>query len=115
MRRLLRNSSPSVGALGIRGSPIRRRARQARLCDLPRVRVQKILNRRDLGRRRQRVAALALLTATTNGLVTDPALEGLFGFRQFAAIPGDLVALDGFFIGNVKGVGVVWQLKRHRG
>ena len=24
--------------------------------------------------------------------------------------PGDLVALDGFYIGNLKGVGKVWQL-----
>jgi transposase len=43
--------------------------------------VQKLLNRHSLGRRRQRVAALAQLTATT-GLVTEPALE--------AVIPVDL-------------------------
>ena len=72
--------------------------------------VQKILNRHGLGRRRQRVAALAQLTATTNGVVTEPALEGPFGFCHFAARPGDLVALDSFFIGKLKGVGPVWQL-----
>ena len=42
--------------------------------------VQKLLNRSGLGRRRQRVAALAQLTAATTGLVTEPALEGPFGF-----------------------------------
>jgi transposase len=41
--------------------------------------VQKILNRSGLGRRRQRVAALAQLTAATSGLVTEPALEGRSG------------------------------------
>jgi transposase InsO family protein len=72
--------------------------------------VQKILNRHGLGRRRQRVAALAQLTAATSGLVTQDALEGPFGFCHFAARPGDLVALDSFFIGKLKGVGPVWQL-----
>lgn len=72
--------------------------------------VQKVLNRSGLGRRRQRVAALAQLTAATTGLVTEPALEEPFGFCHFAARPGDLVALDSFFIGKLKGVGPVWQL-----
>ena len=72
--------------------------------------VQKILNRHGLGRRRQRVGALAQLTAATTGLVTDDAREGPFGFCHFAARPGDLVALDSFYIGNLKGVGKVWQL-----
>ena len=72
--------------------------------------VQKILGRHGLGRRRQRVGALAQLTAATNGLVTDDAREGPFGFCHFAARPGDLVALDSFYIGNLKGVGKVWQL-----
>jgi len=72
--------------------------------------VQKILGRHQLGRRRQRVAALAQLTAVNNGLMTDDAREGPFGFCHFAARPGDLVALDSFYIGNLKGVGKVWQL-----
>lgn len=72
--------------------------------------VQKILNRHQLGRRRQRVGALAQLTAATTGLVTQDALEGPFGFCHFASRPGDLVALDSFFIGKLKGVGPVWQL-----
>jgi transposase len=72
--------------------------------------VQKILRRHGLGWRRQRVGALAQLTAATTGLVTDDAKTGPFGFCHFAARPGDLVALDSFYIGNLKGVGPVWQL-----
>jgi transposase InsO family protein len=72
--------------------------------------VQKILGRHGLGRRRQRVGALAQLTAATTGLLVDDAREGPFGFCHFAARPGDLVALDSFYIGNLKGVGKVWQL-----
>jgi transposase InsO family protein len=72
--------------------------------------VQKILHRHGLGLRRQRLAVLAQLTAANNGLVTEAALEGPFGFCHFAAQPGDLVALDSFFIGKLKGVGPVWQL-----
>lgn len=78
--------------------------------EISRSGVQKILNRSGLGRRRQRVSALAQLTAATTGLVTQDALEGPFGFCHFAARPGDLVALDSFFIGKLKGVGPVWQL-----
>jgi transposase InsO family protein len=72
--------------------------------------VQKILNRHGLGRRRQRVGALAQLTAATTGLLSTDALEGPFGFCHFAARPGDLLALDSFYIGKLKGVGPVWQL-----
>ena len=38
------------------------------------------------------------------------ALSGPFGFCHFAARPGDLVALDAFYVGKLKGVGTVWQL-----
>src|SRR5437773_586107 len=41
--------------------------------------VQKILVRHGLGRRRQRVAALAQVTAATSGLVTDNAKHGPSG------------------------------------
>jgi hypothetical protein len=55
--------------------------------------VQKILRRHRLGRRAQRLAALAQLTATTTGILTSDAKQGPFGFCHFAARPGDLVAL----------------------
>ena len=72
--------------------------------------VQQILRRHQLGRRAQRVAALAQLTAATTGILTTPAKDGPFGFCHFAARPGDLVALDTFYVGKLKGIGPVWQL-----
>jgi len=73
--------------------------------------VQKILHDHGLGLRRQRIARAAALAAMVGGLVTDAARDdALFGFCHFAAHPGDLVALDSFYIGNLKGVGKVYQL-----
>jgi transposase len=66
--------------------------------------VQKLLVRHRLGRRAQRVAALAQLTAATTGIVTTAAKDGPFGFCHFAAHPGDLVALDTFYVGKLKGI-----------
>ncbi len=54
--------------------------------------------------------ALASLTAADAGQVTDAALEGPFWFCQFASHPGQVVALDTFYIGRLKRVGAVWQL-----
>jgi transposase InsO family protein len=73
--------------------------------------VQDILVRHDLGRRHQRVARAAALAALTTGTITEAAADDrLFGFCHWAAQPGDLVALDSFYIGNLKGVGKVYQL-----
>ncbi|HLY84448.1 MAG TPA: helix-turn-helix domain-containing protein, partial [Acidimicrobiales bacterium] len=65
--------------------------------------VQKILNRHHLGRRAQRVAALAQITAAETALVSNDARSGPFGFCHLAARPGDLVALDTFYVGKLKG------------
>src|SRR5512133_1045925 len=62
--------------------------------------VQQLLRRHRLGRRAQRVAALAQLTAATTGIVTTAAKDGPFGCCHFAARPGDLVALDTFYYGG---------------
>jgi len=72
--------------------------------------VAKVLRRHNLGTARQRVAALASLTAADSGQVTDAALEGPFGFCLFASAPGEVVSLDSFYVGRLKGVGAVWQL-----
>jgi transposase InsO family protein len=73
--------------------------------------VQKLLVEHALGRRSQRVARAAAIAAATTGLVTDAARESeSFGFCHFAAAPGDLVAIDSFYIGHLKGVGKVYQL-----
>ncbi|HEY5155636.1 MAG TPA: DDE-type integrase/transposase/recombinase [Acidimicrobiales bacterium] len=73
--------------------------------------VQKILVEHALGRRAQRVARAAAIVAFTTGLVTETVMEDApFGFCHWAARPGDLVALDSFYVGNLKGVGKVYQL-----
>jgi transposase InsO family protein len=72
--------------------------------------VAKVLRRHHLGTARQRVAALASLTAADAGQVTDAALEGPFGFCMYASTPGQVVSLDTFYVGRLKGVGAVWQL-----
>ena len=57
------------------------------------------------------MARVAAITAATTGLVTEAAADDeLFGFCHWAAAPGELVALDSFYIGNLKGVGKVYQL-----
>jgi transposase InsO family protein len=72
--------------------------------------VQKILVDHAMGRRSQRVARAAALAALVGGLVTEPVVEEMFGFCHWAARPGDLVAIDSFYIGKLKGVGKVYQL-----
>lgn len=72
--------------------------------------IQKVLRRHNLGTRRERVAALASLTAAGTGQLTAAALEGPFGFCLAATDPGQLVCLDTFYVGKLKGVGAVYQL-----
>jgi transposase InsO family protein len=71
--------------------------------------VQKVLHRHHLGTRKLRVAALAALTAADTGLVAPRALEP-YGFCLFASRPGQLVGLDAFYVGKLKGIGPIWQL-----
>jgi transposase InsO family protein len=72
--------------------------------------VAKVLRRHNLGTAKLRVAALASLTAADTGQVTDAAKEGPFGFCMYASKPGQVVSLDTFYVGRLKGVGAVWQL-----
>jgi len=72
--------------------------------------VAKVLHRHRLGTAKERIIALASLTAAESGQVTEEALEGPFGFCLFASTPGQVVALDTFYVGRLKGVGAVWQL-----
>lgn len=72
--------------------------------------VQKLLVNHDMGRRHQRVARAAALAALVTGLVAEPVHEEIFGFCHWAAQPGDLIAVDSFYIGNLKGVGKLYQL-----
>ena len=73
--------------------------------------VQKHLVDHGLGERAQRLARAAAIAALAGGPITEAAAsDDLFGFCHFAAWPGDLIALDSFYIGNLKGVGKVYQL-----
>ncbi len=73
--------------------------------------VQKILVTHGLGRRGDRLAKAAAITAATTGLVTEAAREAEpFGFCLATGGPGELVCLDSFYIGKLKGVGKVYQL-----
>jgi hypothetical protein len=71
--------------------------------------VAKVLRRHHLSTRRQRVAALARLTAADTGLIASRAAEP-FGLCLAAARAGDLVGLDCFYVGKLKGVGPIYQL-----
>jgi transposase InsO family protein len=76
--------------------------------------VQTHLNRLGLGCRSQRFAAAAQLALFTEGLLAPDALktrkEGPFGFSHWAPAPAYWVQVDCFYIGNLKGVGEVWQV-----
>jgi transposase InsO family protein len=73
--------------------------------------VQKHLVAHGLGRRSQRLARAAAVAAVTTGLLTEAAREDEpFGFCLASAGPGELVCLDSFYIGKLKGVGKVYQL-----
>lgn len=72
--------------------------------------VAKVLRRHNLGTARHRIAALASLTATETGQLTEAAKQGPFGFCMYASNPGQVVSLDTFYVGRLKGIGAVWQL-----
>lgn len=83
---------------------------KARGVDRSATGVAKVLRRHQLGTARQRVAALASLTAADSGQVTTAAMEGPFGFCMYASKPGQVVTLDTFYVGRLKSIGAVWQL-----
>jgi len=73
--------------------------------------VQKHLVDHGLGKRSQRLARAAAITAATTGLLTEAARDDEpFGFCLASGGPGELVCLDSFYIGKLKGVGKVYQL-----
>jgi transposase InsO family protein len=73
--------------------------------------VQKHLVAHGLGRRPQRLAKAAALAAMTTGLLTEASRDTEpFGFCLASGGPGELVCVDSFYVGNLKGVGKVYQL-----
>ena len=76
--------------------------------------VQRCLRRAGLGTRRERLAVLEIHGATQGLLTerTERALRRARSGRQHVAAehPGELVCLDTFYVGKLKGVGKVWQV-----
>jgi hypothetical protein len=78
--------------------------------------VQRLLRRVGLATRRARLTVLEQQAARTAGLLTDRTRQTLWRARHGrtrhveATEPGELVCLDTFYIGNLKGVGKVWQI-----
>ena len=78
--------------------------------DLAPTTIWRVLHRHGLGTRRERLAVLERESART-GLLTARTLQHRQTGRHIAADrPGDLCALDSFYVGKLKGVGKVWQL-----
>jgi transposase InsO family protein len=76
--------------------------------------VYRTLKRLGLGTRRQRLGLLELHSAERAGLLTERTRKLREVRRKKrhveARLPGDLVCIDCFYIGKLKGVGRVWQL-----
>lgn len=78
--------------------------------------VQRLLRRHGLARRRQRLLILEHHSAQQAGLLTERTRQALWRLRHGptrhveATQPAELFCLDTFYIGNLKGVGKVWQI-----
>ena len=70
--------------------------------------IWRLLRRCRLGTRRSRLAALERHSADTAGLLTERTARPPRHVE--AAQPGDLLSLDTFYVGKLKGVGKVWQI-----
>ena len=89
-------------------------AREMRIALAPST-VQRLLRRAGLGRRRDRLGLLEHHSAGTCGLLTERTRQRLARARNRgrhvdAEQPGELVSIDTFYIGKLKGVGKVWQI-----
>lgn len=78
--------------------------------------VQRALRRAGLATRRQRLTVLEHHALHTAGLLTERTRRRLWRAQHgrtrhvAAREPGELVCLDTFYIGRLKGVGKVWQI-----
>lgn len=75
--------------------------------------VYKTLRRRGLHRRAARMRRFELLQARATGLLTEYTRELLTARLPRAELdadhPGELVGIDTFYVGKLKGVGKIWQ------
>ena len=70
--------------------------------------VWRLLRRQQLGTRKARLAVLERCSAVTTGVLTERTAKSLR--HVDATDPGDLLSLDTFYVGKLKGVGKVWQI-----
>ena len=70
--------------------------------------IWRLLRRCRLGTRCARLAVLEQHSAATTGLLTERTARPHRHVE--AAQPGDLLSLDTFYVGKLKGVGKVWQI-----
>ena len=70
--------------------------------------IWRLLRRHQLGTRTARLAVLEQASAATTGLLTERTVQPARHVE--AAAPGDLLSLDTFYVGKLKGVGKVWQI-----
>jgi transposase InsO family protein len=71
--------------------------------------VWRALRRHGLNRRGARLAVLEQQSAT-RGLLTERTVRRAAGRHVAADQPGDVLSLDTFYVGKLKGVGKVWQI-----
>ena len=78
--------------------------------------VANVLRRAGLGRRLARLAAAESLAASEGGPLTERVLRQVRAIERArtvhigSAVPAEELFLDTFYVGNLKGVGKVWQL-----
>jgi transposase InsO family protein len=70
--------------------------------------IWRLLRRQQLGTRKARLAVLEQASAATTGLLTERTAKP--ARHVDVAAPGDLLSLDTFYVGKLKGVGKVWQI-----
>lgn len=70
--------------------------------------IWRLLRRQQLGTRKARLTVLERASAATTGLLTERTAKPPRHVE--AAAPGDLLSLDTFYVGKLKGVGKVWQI-----
>lgn len=70
--------------------------------------VWRLLRRHQLGTRSARLAVLEHASAATTGLLTERTTKPARHVE--AREPGELLSLDTFYVGKLKGVGKVWQI-----
>jgi transposase InsO family protein len=72
------------------------------------VTIWRLLRRHRLGTRAARLAVLEQYSAATTGLLTERTAKPTRHVE--ADQPGELLSLDTFYVGKLKGVGKVWQI-----